>query len=122
MEPTEIPKPTVNAQILIAVEKPKKKPSGSVSGGKVEFLEADEWLRFCSKIGVPALGSQEVQNNPKINDQRLADNLWLLTLNSDLPLVGKICQAAKEERLPCKWAILDDKPNWVFQDWRNPAA
>ena len=102
-----------NPHILIVVEMPNKQPGSNSSRGTIKFVAAPGWLRFCNKIGVPALGHEDTGSVPKIHDQRLADNVWMLSLQRDLPLSGKICQAAKEEGLAYKWVVFEDELRWI---------
>lgn len=114
MEITKTSSIAINPHILIIVEKPKKTATGSRSPGMPIFSESQIWNAFCGKIGVPALGNEDSGKGTDIHSSRLADNSWLLALQTDFPLAGRIVQAAKELSLPCKWVLFDNEPNWIF--------
>jgi hypothetical protein len=90
----------VNPHILIVVEKPCDKNSES-------------WLNF--RVAIKTSISE--RNKP---DERLAENIWLIPLNTGLPFLGQLASAALP-KLPCKFLHFVDVPEWICLEQNTPA-
>jgi hypothetical protein len=81
-----------NPYILIVVEKPTEKNS-------------IDWTNFREAIKT----SISERNKP---DERLAENIWLIPLNTGLPFLGQLASASLP-KLPCKVLHFVDVPAQV---------
>jgi hypothetical protein len=89
----------MNPHVLIVVEKPTDKNS-------------IDWANFCKNIST----SISEHNKP---DERLAENIWLIPLNTGLPFLGQLASAA-QPKLPCKFLHFVDLPEWICLEYNTP--
>jgi hypothetical protein len=45
--------------------------------------------------------------------ERLAENVWLIPLDSELPLFGTLVHGVREHHLKCRTLFLDESAQWV---------
>ena len=78
---------------LVAVQYPTQNPS---------MTEDDNWLKFlnASENGLKKAQSSEI----------LAQNLWLLNLETDMPVLSLLVAQAERHGFPCRTLFLDQKP------------
>jgi hypothetical protein len=82
----------MNPHVLIVVTKPLEPNS-------------IDWTNFCDGIA-PSISER---NKP---EERLAENIWLIPLNTGLPFLGQLVSAA-QLKLTCKILHFDDMPQWI---------
>jgi hypothetical protein len=89
-----------NPYILFVVEEAREETSES-------------WINFRKDIS----DSISERNKP---DERLAENIWLIPLNTGLPFLGQLVLAA-QLKLKCKFLHFADKPQWICLGQNDPA-
>ncbi|GEM_PF-3681879 len=95
----------VNAHFLVVVEKSEK--------------HTEDWKDFLANQGnISVLPETMLQNRDKPS-QRLAENIWLIELKTDLPFLAELSKRMKGKHR-VKLLPFDCKPDWIFLDDTNP--
>jgi len=51
--------------------------------------------------------------------EMLSTGVWLIHLQKDLPLLGRICAAADSAGVPYRLLLLEQEPEWIsYGDWK----
>lgn len=51
--------------------------------------------------------------------EKLSIGVWLIDLRKDLPLLGRVCEAADSRNVPYRLLFLEQEPEWItYGEWK----
>ena len=51
--------------------------------------------------------------------EKLCAGVWLIDLRKDLPLLGRICEAAQSRKVPYRVLFLEEVSQWMtYSEWK----
>jgi len=96
----------MNPHIIIQVSIPAKNAATDAA--------ADNWTEFQKNLSNAILWRVLPNKETGETKHRLSENVWMIPLNTGLPIAGELIQAAKHFRIECRFLILPDSPAWVL--------
>jgi hypothetical protein len=86
-----------NAKYALLIAQPHKEDKW--------FYVSDSWKNFLTNLqqNIPPAGKTE----------RIAENVWLIHLESELPVLSTLIDTLRSYTIPIRLLFLEDAPDWI---------